>query len=70
MVVTRLDVARRLGSLLAVAGTIPFAFAEAGFSPQVARDMTPLSARALAGLMIRDPERAAAGTVLEKALAL
>jgi flagellar biosynthesis protein FlhF len=53
----RIDVARRLGSLLAAAHAADFAFTDASVSAKVAEGMTPLSPTALARLLM--PEAAA-----------
>lgn len=68
MVVTRLDIARRLGAAIAAADAGPLAFSDVSFSPQVARGMKPLSPQALARLLLRDPSRADIGLPTEKAL--
>jgi len=69
MIVTRLDIARRLGAAVAAADAGPLAFSDVSFSPQVARGMKPLTPQALARLLLRDPSRADTGLPSEKALA-
>lgn len=52
LVATRLDVARRLGSLLAAADTLRLAFAEAGVSPAVADGLSAFNPVFLARLLL------------------
>ncbi len=59
MVVTRLDISRRLGAMLVVAEAGPLAFSDVSFSPQVARGLKFLTPQALARLLMRDPLQAA-----------
>jgi len=67
LMVTRLDIARRLGAMLALADAGPFAFSNVSFSPQVARGMRALGAHALSRLLLRDPHQAVHDITLEKA---
>jgi len=69
MIVTRLDIARRLGAAVAAADAGPLAFSDVSFSPQVARGMKPLTPQALSRLLLRDPSRVDTGLPSEKALA-
>jgi len=55
MLVTRLDMCRRLGSILAAAAAGPLSFSEVSISPHVARGLTPLNSTALARILMRDP---------------
>ena len=43
MIATRLDQARRLGSVLAAAEAGPLALSEAGVGPNVANDLVPIT---------------------------
>lgn len=56
MLVTRLDMARRLGSLLAIAGKARLAFCDASVSSKVAEGLTPLNPLAFARMMM-PPEK-------------
>jgi flagellar biosynthesis protein FlhF len=69
MVVTRLDIARRLGAMLAVADAGRFALSDVSFSPQVARGMKSLTPQTLARLLMRDPTQPSQATPSEKAFA-
>ncbi len=69
MIVTRLDIARRLGAAIGAADAGPLSFSDVSFSPQVARGMKPLTPQALARLLLRDPNRLETGLPSEKALA-
>ena len=55
LITTRLDMARRLGSMIAAAESGGLKFAEAGIAPRVAGGLEPLSAASLAQLLMRDP---------------
>ncbi|MBL28730.1 MAG: GTP-binding protein [Rhodospirillaceae bacterium] len=55
MLITRLDMARRLGSVLAAAAAGPLSFSEVSISPHVARGLTPLNSTSLARILMRDP---------------
>lgn len=57
MIVTRLDTARRLGGLLAAAGS-GLAFCLAGASPVIADGLHALTPAALARLILSDPDQA------------
>ncbi|PWC31157.1 GTPase [Azospirillum sp. TSO35-2] len=59
MLVTRLDMARRLGSLLAIANRARLAFCDASVSSKVAEGLTALNPLALARMMIPPDEAAA-----------
>ena len=59
LLVTRLDMVHRLGSLLAAAHANEFSFCDAGLSPDVAEGLVPLNPVALARLLL--PRSAAAG---------
>lgn len=61
MLVTRLDLARRLGSLLATAHRARLSFCDASVSAKVAEGLTPLNPVALARLMIPNEEKAPRG---------
>lgn len=52
MVVTRLDVARRLGSVLAAAHTANIAFAEVSHTPMIKNGLAPMNAESLARLLL------------------
>ena len=69
MIVTRLDIARRLGAPVSAADAGPLNFSDVSFSPQVARGMKPLTPQALARLLLRDPNRLETELPSEKALA-
>lgn len=56
MLVTRLDMARRLGSLLAIANRARIAFCDASVSSKVAEGLTALNPLALARMMIPPDE--------------
>ncbi|CAO3434285.1 GTPase [Azospirillum doebereinerae] len=58
MLVTRLDMARRLGSLLAIASRARMAFCDASVSSKVAEGLTPLNPLVLARMMIAPGEAA------------
>jgi flagellar biosynthesis protein FlhF len=53
LVATRLDVARRLGGVLAAAGAGPLAIAEAGVGPGAADGLTPLTPDFLAARLMQ-----------------
>jgi flagellar biosynthesis protein FlhF len=55
MITTRLDMARRLGSVIAAAEAAGLKFADAGISPRIAGGLESLSAPLLARLIMRDP---------------
>jgi flagellar biosynthesis protein FlhF len=57
LIATRLDAARRLGSLLAAADAGHLAFAEVGVTPDIADGLCPLSPLGLARLLLPDRER-------------
>jgi flagellar biosynthesis protein FlhF len=59
LIATRLDIARRLGSLLVAAYRNRLAFCEAGISAKVADGLTPLNPVALARIMIPGYEKPA-----------
>ena len=69
LVATRLDVARRLGGLLAAARSGPFSFAEASASAQVARGLAALTPALLARLLLGEPMPSAERSKSEKAAA-
>lgn len=69
LVATRLDVARRLGGLLAAARSGPFSFAEASASAQVAHGLTHFTAGLLARLLLGEPMPSAEIFKSEKAAA-
>lgn len=58
---TRLDIARRLGSLLVAAYRTRMAFCEAGIAPKVVDGLTPLNPVALARLMMPGYEKPVQG---------
>lgn len=60
MLVTRLDMARRLGSLLAIAARARLSFCDASVSSKVAEGLTALNPLALARMMIPAEEKAPA----------
>lgn len=60
MLVTRLDMTRRLGSLLAIAARARLSFCDASVSSKVAEGLTALNPLALARLMIPAEEKAPA----------
>ena len=55
LITTRLDMARRLGSVIAAAEAAGLKFAEAGISSRIAGGLESLSAALLARLIMRDP---------------
>lgn len=59
LIPTRLDVARRLGGVLAAAAAGPLALAEAGTGPDVAGGLLPLDPNSLAEALRAGPRRAA-----------
>ena len=61
MLVTRLDMARRFGSLLGTAHRARLSFCEASLSPKVAEGLTPLNPVALARMIIPVQEMAPRG---------
>ncbi|CAO3357498.1 GTPase [Azospirillum melinis] len=60
MLVTRLDMARRLGSVLAIAARARLSFCDASISSKVAEGLTALNPLALARMMIPAEEKAPA----------
>ena len=60
MLVTRLDIARRLGSVLAIAARARLSFCDASISSKVAEGLTALNPLALARMMIPVEEKAPA----------
>lgn len=56
-IATRLDVARRYGSLLATAASMDLAFAGAGITPYLAKGFERIDALSLARLLTRIPDR-------------
>ena len=58
LVVTRLDMTRRLGSILAAASIGNLALAELGVTPRIKDGLAPASARTLARLLVPDLGRA------------
>lgn len=52
LLITRLDIARRLGSILAAADSAKLIFANAGTGANVAKDLTPLNAVSLARFLL------------------
>nr|WP_295827548.1 GTPase [uncultured Azospirillum sp.] len=60
MLVTRLDIARRLGSVLAIAARARLSFCDASISSKVAEGLTALNPLALARMMIPAEEKAPA----------
>lgn len=63
MLITRLDMARRLGSLLGTAHRARMAFCNASVSSKVAEGLTPLNPMAFARLMMPPEAKAARGAV-------
>jgi flagellar biosynthesis protein FlhF len=59
LLVTRLDMVHRLGSLLGAAHEARLAFSDAGITPDVAQGLTPLTPVALARLLLPEPAPAA-----------
>lgn len=55
MIVTQVDIARRLGSLLAAADAASLAFAGISISPYIAQGVSTLNPVSLARLFLRDP---------------
>lgn len=55
LVTTRLDMARRLGSMIAAAEAGGLKFADAGIAARIAGGLEPLNAALLARLLMRDP---------------
>lgn len=62
MVATRLDIARRMGGILAAAATGGLHFADAGVAPEIADGLCPLTPVALARILVRDPDARRAPT--------
>lgn len=52
LIVTRLDMVRRLGSVLTAADELQFGFAEAGIAPAIAKGITPFTPVMLARLLL------------------
>lgn len=69
MLVTRLDIARRLGSLLFAAHRARLAFCDGSIAPKVAEGLTSLNPVALARLMMPGQEKAAPKAAKPKAAA-
>ncbi|HEY0833133.1 MAG TPA: AAA family ATPase [Azospirillum sp.] len=69
MLVTRLDIARRLGSLLFAAHRARLAFCDGTIAPKVAEGLTSLNPVALARLMMPGQEKAASKAAKPKAAA-
>lgn len=63
MLVTRVDIARRLGSILTAAEATGLALAEVGVGPQVADGLTPVNPVSLARLLLPEAEQAAPACV-------
>lgn len=59
MLVSRIDIARRLGSLITAAEASGLALADVGVSPQVADGLTPLNPVSLARLLMPEADKAA-----------
>lgn len=59
MLVSRIDLARRLGALIAAAEASGLALADVGVSPQVADGLTPLNPVSLARLLMPEADKAA-----------
>lgn len=55
IIITKLDITRRLGSVIAAALAGPLRFCEVSISPHVARGLNTLSPTSLARLLMRDP---------------
>jgi len=55
MIVTRLDMVQRLGSVVACAETLRLGFAEAGISPDIAKGLAPFNPVVLARLILPKP---------------
>ena len=55
MIITRLDMVQRLGSVIAVADTLNLAFAEAGISADIASGLKPIDPVVLARLLLPRP---------------
>ncbi|MEE8247476.1 MAG: GTPase [Alphaproteobacteria bacterium] len=68
LIVTRLDVSRRLGVLLAAADAAQLTLGEAGASPFVGQGLTPLDPSALARLLMGDPTMPHARSECDKAV--
>ena len=66
MILTRVDMTRRLGSILAAAAAADLAFAEISPTPRIKNGLTPIDARSLARLLLRhwqdDARRQQTGT--------
>ena len=58
MIVTRLDMVRRLGSVVATADALDLAFAEAGVSADIASGLTPIDPVVLARFLLPKPAAA------------
>jgi len=54
-IATRLDMVRRLGSILAIADRLALGFAEAGTGPEIATGLTQVTPVALARLLLPPP---------------
>jgi len=59
LIATRIDLSRRLGSLLAAADAGRLAFSDVSVTPEIANGLTPLEAEMLANLLTGAPARAA-----------
>lgn len=67
LIATRVDVARRLGGLLAAAEGGRLAFAHVSITPYIARGLSPLGATALSRLLLDDPALRASFAELRRA---
>lgn len=68
LLITRLDVARRLGSLLAAAYAGHLSFSLISLTPFITNGLVPLNAGGLARLLLRDPTQSEISAELQKAL--
>ena len=67
LLVTRLDVARRFGSVLAAADAANLSFSDASVTPFVGQGLHPLNPVSLARLLLRDPEQPHIDTEFDRA---
>jgi flagellar biosynthesis protein FlhF len=67
-IATRLDMVRRLGSILAIADRLGLAFAEAGTGSAIATGLTPVTPVALARLLLPQPAEAPQRSVAKRGL--
>ncbi len=67
LLITRLDVARRFGSVLAAADAAGLSFSDVSVTPFVGQGLHPLNPVSLARLLLRDPEQPHLDTEFDRA---